>query len=106
MFCGRIAIDDIDRVYKRALRILLGDHESTFEALLEKNDETNIQTKNLGMLMIVIYKALNNTNPPFMQEYFIRKTSSMTSGPEIYYKFLVLVLKKFEAAYCGTAYLI
>ena len=25
------------------------------------------------MLMIEIYKTLNNTNPPFMQEYFIRK---------------------------------
>ena len=25
------------------------------------------------MLMIEIYKMLKNTNPPFMQEYFIRK---------------------------------
>ena len=25
------------------------------------------------MLMIEIYKTLNSTNPPFMQEYFIRK---------------------------------
>ena len=23
--------------------------------------------------MVEVYKALNNTNPPFMQEYFIRK---------------------------------
>ena len=25
------------------------------------------------MLVIEIYKTLNNTNPPFMQEYFLRK---------------------------------
>ena len=73
IFCGKIANDNIERVHKRALRILLDDHESTFEALLAKNGETNIPTQNLRMLMIEIYKTLNNTNPPFMQEYFIRK---------------------------------
>ena len=73
MFCGKAATDNIDRVHKRALRILLDDDESTFEALLAKNDETNIHTQNLCMLMIEIYKTLNNTNPPFMQYYPIRK---------------------------------
>ena len=73
MFCGKIANGSIDRVHKRVLRILLDDHESTFEALLEKSDETNIHTQNPRVLMIEIYKTLNNTNPLFMQEYFIRK---------------------------------
>ena len=67
MFCGKAANDNIDRVRKRALRILLDDHESTFEALLAKNVETNIHTQNLRVLMIEIYKTLNNTNPTFMQ---------------------------------------
>ena len=53
-------------------RILLGDHESTFEALFAKNDETNIHTQNLRVLMIEKYKTLN-ANPPFMQESFIGK---------------------------------
>ena len=73
MLCGKAANDNIDRVHKQALRILLNDHESTFEALLAQNGETNIHTHNLRMLMIEIHKTLNNTNPPFMQEYFIRK---------------------------------
>ena len=73
MFCGKIANGIADRVHKRALRILLDDHESTFEALLAKNNEINIHTQNLRVLMIEIYKTLNNTNPPFMLEYFIRK---------------------------------
>ena len=67
MFCGKTAKD------KRALRILLDNHESTFEALLAKNGETNVHTQNFRMLMNEIYKTLNNTNPPFMQEYFTRK---------------------------------
>ena len=73
IFSGQTANDNIDRVHKRALRILLDDHESTFEALLAKNGETNIHTQNFRILMIEIYNMLNNTNPPFMQEYFIRK---------------------------------
>ena len=73
MLCGKAANDNTDRVHKRALRILFDDHESTFEALLAQNGETNIHTQNLCMLMIEIYKTLNNTNPPIMQEYFIRK---------------------------------
>ena len=77
MFCGKIVNDSIDRVHKRALRILIDDHESMFEVLLVKNDEINIHTQNLRVLMIVIYKTLNNTNPPFMQGHFIKKTPGL-----------------------------
>ena len=56
MFRGKAANDNIDRVRKCVLRILLDDHESTFEALLAKNGETNIHTQNLRMLMIEICK--------------------------------------------------
>ena len=52
MFYGKAANDNTDRVHKQAHRILLDDHESTFEALLAKNGETNIHTQNLRMLMI------------------------------------------------------
>jgi len=71
--CGKIADGIVHRVHKQALRILLDDHESTFEALLAKNDEINIHTQNLCVLMIEIYKTLNNTNPLIMQDYFVRK---------------------------------
>ena len=57
----------------KTLGILLDAHESPFEALLAKNDETNVHTKNLRVLIIEIHKTLTNTNPQFMQEYFIRK---------------------------------
>ena len=72
-FCGKTAKDRINRVQKRVLRILLHDHESTLEALLAKNDEIDILTQNLRVLMIEIYETLNNTTPPIMQKYFIRK---------------------------------
>ena len=73
MFCGKAENDNIGRVHKRALQILLDDHESILEELLSKNGETHIHTQYLRMLMIEIYRTVGNTNPPFMQEYFIRK---------------------------------
>ena len=73
LFCGKTANENIDRVHKRALRVLLDDHESTFEVLLAKNNETTIHIQNLRVLMIEIYKTLNCTNPSFMQECFVRK---------------------------------
>ena len=91
IFCRKTANDNIDRVHKWTLRILLDDHESTFQALLAKNGEPNIHTQNLRMLMIEIYKPLNNTNLPFMQEYSIRQdvkynldASDSRSTPELH----------------------
>ncbi len=54
LFCGKTSNNNIDRVHKRALRVLLDDHESTFEVLLAKNNETTIHIQNLRVLMIEI----------------------------------------------------
>ena len=42
LFCGKTGNENIDKVHKIALRVLLDDHESTFEVLLAKNNETTI----------------------------------------------------------------
>ena len=49
----------IDRVHKRALRILLGDYTSSFDELLQKIDDTRVHVKNLRNLMVEIYKCLS-----------------------------------------------
>ena len=35
----------VNRVHKRALRVLLGDYDSSFEELLHKNEEVTIHEK-------------------------------------------------------------
>ena len=40
MFCGKTQNKEIDRVYKRALRVLLEDYTSSFYELLRKMDDT------------------------------------------------------------------
>ena len=73
LFGRKTANENIDRVHKSALRVLLDDHESTFEVLLAKNNETNIHIQNLRVLMIEMNKTLNCTNPLLMKECFVRK---------------------------------
>ena len=50
MFCGKTTNDMVNRVHKRALRVLLNDYDYSFEELLHKNEEVTIQEKTLKIL--------------------------------------------------------
>ena len=73
IFCGKTANNEINRVHKRALRILLRDYDGSFDELLVENKEKTIDLCNLHMLMIKVYKSLNHQNPSFLWELFARK---------------------------------
>ena len=73
LFCGKAAIDNRDRKQKRALRVLLDDHESTFEFLLAENNESAIQVQNLRVCMNEVRKALNCIYPVFHAGVFHKK---------------------------------
>ena len=72
----------IDRVHKRALRILFNDYTSSFEELLQKISSDRIYVKILQCLMIEIFKCLSYENPSFMWNIFERKelTYNLRSG--------------------------
>ena len=64
MFCGKTANEEVNRVHKRALRVLLNDFDSNFEELLHRNEEVTIHVKNLqktyvrGIQMYYLWKPL------------------------------------------------
>ena len=39
MFCSRTSNNMINKVHERALRVILNDHESDFETLLQNNND-------------------------------------------------------------------
>ena len=45
MFCGKITNDEVNRVHKSALRVLLNDYDSSFEEPLHRNGEVIIHKK-------------------------------------------------------------
>ena len=73
MFCRKTANREINRVHKRALRIVLRDYDASFDELLVKNEEKTIHVQSLQMLTIEVYKSLNHHNPFCLWELFARK---------------------------------
>ena len=96
MFCGKTQNKEIDRVHKRALRILLEDQTPSFDELLLKIGDVRVHVKNLHNLMIEIHKCLSCENSSFIWNIFERKelTSTLTSGSS-------LMLSKVKATVLG-----
>ena len=61
----------INKVHERFIQKGSGDNESIFEILLEKDNEITIHRRNLQVLMIEVYKAINGYVSPIMDNFFI-----------------------------------
>ena len=59
MFCSRTSNSMIDRVHKRALRVILGDNLSDFESLLQNNRDIRSHHKNIQSLMDSMFERRN-----------------------------------------------
>ena len=46
----------INRIHERFIRIVIGENETNFENLLEKNKEIAIHRRNLQVVMIDVYR--------------------------------------------------
>ena len=73
MFCGKDANASINRVHKRALRIMWQDIAAPFAELLARGNECKIHIRHLQKLMLETYKCLNSENPSFMWNIFQTK---------------------------------
>ena len=76
MFCSRTSNDMINKIHERALRLILNDHTSDFDTLLQNNNDTCNHHRNIQTLMIEIYKMKNNLNPPIMDNMFERRNNT------------------------------
>ena len=71
-FCSAKSVEKIEKIQKRALRILLNDYESNYETLLIKSNKCSMQVKRMQTLGIEIFKTLNSLNPEYMKDIFCR----------------------------------
>ena len=56
----------INKLHERALRMILNDHESDFETLLQNNNDVCNQHRNIQTLLIEIFKIKKGFAPPIM----------------------------------------
>ena len=65
----------INKIHEQALQLILNDHTSDFDILLQNNNVTSNHHRNIQTLMIEIYKTKNNLNPPIMDNMFQRRNN-------------------------------
>ena len=66
MFCSRASNNITNKIHEQALRLILKDHTSDSNTLLQNNNDTCNHHRNMQTLMAEIYKLKNNLNPPIM----------------------------------------
>ena len=69
-FHSRKINNRMNRIQKRALRIVCKDYVLTFAQRLEKDSSVSIHIRNLQVLETEIFKARNNVSPPIVQNIF------------------------------------
>ena len=70
MFHSRELNHKINRLHKRALRVVYKNDQMTFEELLEKDKSYTIHERNLQKLAVEMYKAKHKLSPLPVQELF------------------------------------
>ena len=70
MFLNKKEINKINKIHKRSLRILSNDFRETFENLLALYNSDKIHIRHLRILMIEIYKIINNQSPEILTNIF------------------------------------
>ena len=65
----------INKVHERALRLILNDHTSDFDTVLQNNNDSFSQYRRIQTLMVKIYKLKNNLNLPIMDFMFDRRNN-------------------------------
>ena len=70
MFHSRKLNNRIDRIHKRALRIVYKDNTSSFKELLAKDESYSIHERNIQTLAIELYKVAYGLSPKIMNLVF------------------------------------
>ena len=71
MFCSRNVNNLINKIQERSLRLITNDKTSTFEHLLQANNEITTLQRNLQVLMVEVFKIINGFAPLFMEDFFL-----------------------------------
>ena len=74
-FSSPQSLRKIERIQERALRVLYDDYFSKINVLLDKAEKCTFLIQQHKRLAIEIFKTLNNINPEYMKDIFIKNES-------------------------------
>ena len=70
MFHNRALNNRINKIHKRALRLVYQNKNLSFNELLELDNAVNIHQRNLQFLVTEIFKVRNNVSSEIMKQIF------------------------------------
>ena len=76
MFCSKMTHNLVDKTHHKALCARFNTFNTTLEEQLLSSNSTTINTRNLQLLVIEVYKSLNHLNPELMWDSFILKSEA------------------------------
>ena len=68
-------MNKIERIKERALRFINNDYHSDYSTLLSKIKHVTMEVKRMRFLCMEIYITLNDLNPNYMNEIFVKSCS-------------------------------
>ena len=76
MFHSRELNNRINRLHKRALRLIYNDFTTSFEQLLDKDNSFTIHQQNIQSLAIEMYKVANGLYTNLFSEIFTKNEAT------------------------------
>ena len=69
-FCRKSDSNKLEKLNERALRTVFQDRSSSYESLLNQANKTTLYNRRLQDIAILIYKALHNQSPQYINQLF------------------------------------
>ena len=66
----------INRIHEKSLGLVLNDHQSTLDEMLDTLNEKTIHQQSTDHLLIEVYKFLNGSSPDIMNDVFHLKQNT------------------------------
>ena len=70
MFTAKELNKKINRIHEKSLRLVLNDHQSTLDEILDTLNEKTIHQQCIDRLLAEVYKFLNGYSPDIMNDVF------------------------------------
>ena len=65
-------IQKIEKIHERVVRFIHDDYHSDYVSLLLSTNSSTIEVRRIRALCVEIYKTLNNLNPDYMKDIFVK----------------------------------
>ena len=80
MICGKMSDNLIAKTHYKTLTTIYHTQTRSYEELLHLSGKNKVHKQNLQILMVEVYKCLNNISLPFTWDYFQQKNTPYHLG--------------------------